>query len=246
MSLFGTTQPDFKGLGGEIKLFSPRIYAGESEKWDDWSWQLKSYVSLYKPVAQTMMDKLEGSTEICTDKHIQDYEDANCPNTAFVLFSRQLHYLLAQITDGPARLVVRLSEGGNGFETWRGLHDRFSLPDRARGVSFLSRIIEFKFRDAHFEADLAEFISLKSKHEKATGRRIDDDLLVTLMVNKTVGPLQQHLRLNVDGVTTFEDVLQIVRQYYQSRHLANWRPTSDTSAPMDIGTVKGKGRKGKG
>ena len=65
------------------------------------------------------------------------------------------------------------------------------------------------------------------------------------MVNKTIGPLQQHLRLNVDGVTTFEDVLQIVRQYYQSRHLANWRPTSDTSAPMEIGMVKGKGRKEK-
>ena len=250
MASFG----DLKGLGGEIKLFPPPVYSGESEKWDDWSWQLKSYVSLYKPSAQFMMDRLEGRDEVCTDQHIEDYETTNAPGQALIAFSRQLHYLLAQITDGPARLVVRLNEGGNGFETWRKLYDRFSLPDRARGVSLLSRLLDFKLRDATFEADLTEFISLKNKHEKATGKPLDDDLLVTLMVNKTSGSLQQHLRLNVDALTTFSDVLSITKQYYQSRHLANWRSSSDPNgpAPMDIGAAywKGKGKswnsKGKG
>ena len=192
-------------------MFPPPVYSGESEKWDDWSWQLKSYVSLYKPSAQFMMDRLEGRDEVCTDQHIEDYETRSAPGQALIAFSRQLHYLLAQITDGPARLVVRLNEGGNGFETWRKLYDRFSLPDRARGVSLLSRLLDFKLRDATFEADLTEFISLKNKHEKATGKPLDDDLLVTLMVNKTSGSLQQHLRLNVDALTTFSDVLSITK-----------------------------------
>ena len=163
-----------------------------------------------------------------------------------IIFSRQLHYLLAQITEGPERLVVRLNEGGNGFETWRKLHDRFSLPDRARGVSLLSRLLDYKLRDATFEADLTEFVSLKNKREKATGKALEDDLLVTSMVNKTSGSLQQHLRLNVDALTTFSDVLA-VKQYYQSRHLANWKSSVDNGdpAPMDIGALKGKEGKGK-
>ena len=167
----------------------------------------------------------------CIDQHLEDFEAANCPNQRLVDFSRQLHYLLAQITDGPARLVVRLNEGGNGFETWRQLYERFALPDKARGVSLLSRLLDFRFRDASFEADLTEFISLKNKHEKATGKLLDDDLLVTLMVNKTSGALQQHLRLNVDALTTFSDVVQIVKQYYQSRHLANWRSPNSSEGP---------------
>ena len=248
MAVFG----DFQGLGGEIKLFPPPVYHGESEKWEDWSWQLKSYVALYKPMALEIMGRLEGASVPSTDEHLIAFEHSNAPNSNLIVFSKQLHYLLAQITDGSARLVVRLNEHGNGFETWRQLYERFSLPDRARGVSLLSRILDFKLRDAHFEADLTEFISLKNKHEKATGRALDDDLLVTLMVTKTSGSLQQHLRLNVDALTTFSDVLQIMKQYYQSRHLANWRTASNSSqgpAPMDIGALKGKGKyrgKGKG
>ena len=48
-----------RGIGGEIKLFPPPTYHGELEKWEDWSWQLKRYVGLYKPMAKTLMDEIE-------------------------------------------------------------------------------------------------------------------------------------------------------------------------------------------
>ncbi|CAE7877537.1 unnamed protein product, partial [Symbiodinium necroappetens] len=50
------------GLGGEIKLFPPPMYNGELEKWEDWSWQLKRYVGLYKPGVKLMMDGVEEPT----------------------------------------------------------------------------------------------------------------------------------------------------------------------------------------
>ena len=43
-----------RGIGREIKLFPPPLYHGELDKWDDWSWQLKRYVGLYKPLAKTL------------------------------------------------------------------------------------------------------------------------------------------------------------------------------------------------
>ena len=73
-------------------------------------------------------------------------------------------------------------------------------------MSLLSQLLEFTFRDAHFESDLTEFLSLKTRHEKATSRPLQDDLLVTMMVNKTQGPLQQHLRLNVGDLATFDEM----------------------------------------
>ena len=191
------------------------------------------------------MSNIEGSTHACTDQVVSDFEDRRQLPHQLVEFSRQLHYLLAQITEGSARLIVRLNEAANGFESWRKLHARFALPDRARGVSLLSQLLKFKLRDAHSESDLTEFLSLKSRHEKATSRPLQDDLLVTMMVNKTQGPLQQHLRLNVGDLTTIDDALEIVKNCYQSRHLANWKHMSsnhDTPGPMDTGPLKGKGR----
>ena len=79
-------------------------------------------------------------------------------------------------------------------------------------MSLLSKLLEHQFRDAHFEADSSEFIVLKNKHEKATGQTLPDDLLVTLMMNKTRGQLQQHLRLQANSLKTFDQVLVIVKE----------------------------------
>ena len=138
-------------------------------------------------------------------------------------------------------MIVRLNEAGNGFETWRQLYDRFALPSRAKGVSLLSQLLEHQFRDAHFAADLTSFIVLKNKHERATGQSLSDDLLVTLMMNKTRGQLQQHLRLQANSLRTFDQVLVIIKEYYQSRHLVSSK-LHDSQGPAG----KGKGKKRKG
>ena len=209
MALLGES----RGLGGEIKLFPPPIFKGEHERWEDWSWQLKAYVALYKPVAQELMTRVEGSASAIDDIILQQEENNSYPG---LRFAKQLHYLLANLTDDAARLIVRLNEPGNGFETWRQLYDRFALPSRAKGVSLLSQLLEHQFRDAHFEADLTSFIVLKNKHERATGTSLSDDLLVTLMMNKTRGQLQQHLRLQANSLRTFDQVLVIIKEYYQA------------------------------
>ena len=79
---------------------------------------------------------------------------------------------------------------------------------------------------------------------------LDNDLLITLIMQKTTGPLQQHLRLNARNITTFTEAPEIVYSYIKSRHLV--MPGSnknDGPVDMDIGAMwkeRGKGRKGKG
>eukprot|EP00439_Symbiodinium_sp_Y106_P085782 s60_g29.t2 len=55
-------------------------------------------------------------------------------------------------------------------------------------------IIAFRLRQDHLESDLSDFIILKNRHEKTTGVPLDNDLLITLILQKNTGPLQQHLR----------------------------------------------------
>ena len=71
-------------------------------------------------------------------------------------------------------------------------------------------------------------------------KKLDDDLLVTLMMAKTQGPLQQHLRLNVDPATTFENVLQTIRVWHTNKHITGWSGSGAQSSgpvPMEIDQI---------
>ena len=108
----------------------------------------------------------------------------------------------------------------------------------------MNEIIAFRLRQDHLESDLSDCIILKNKHEKTTGVPLDNDLLITLIMQKTTGPLQQHLRLNVRNITTFTEALEIVYSYYiKSRNLVV-PSRNDGPVDMDIGALKG--RKGYG
>ena len=64
---------------------------------------------------------------------------------------------------------------------------------------------------------------------------------------KIHGPLQSNLRLNVDHATTFDQVLQTIRVWYQS--ITGWRSSGIVNngiAPMEIdqiGAVRGRDRR---
>ena len=112
------------------------------------SWQLKRYVGLYKPLDKLLMDDVEGSNVAITDDLCEAFnvQQNRTQNDQLSLFSRQLAYMLAQITDGAARAIVRNEDTENGFEIWRRLHSQFSLPERARSTNLLNEIIGFRLK----------------------------------------------------------------------------------------------------
>ena len=79
------------------------MYHGELEK-SDWSWQLKRYIGLYKPIAKLMMDDVEGANTVNTGdlSEAVDIQQTRSQTNQLTLFSRQLAYMLAQITGGAA------------------------------------------------------------------------------------------------------------------------------------------------
>ena len=162
-----------------------------------------------------------------------------------------------------AKLIVRQNEDSNGFETWRRLYKKFSLPGATRITSLLTQLLDFKFNPATFEQDFNVWETIKSRYERQSGQALPDGVLVATLLNKTTGALQQHLRLNARTLQTYAQVREVILEYHRSRLLMN--PVAQTSvnatfhggasAPMDIGALaaalwkgkgKGKGKKGKG
>ena len=55
-------------------MFPPPHYSGEPDEWEDWSWQLKSYVALYKPAAGEVMELAEEAAAPITDQVVLNYK----------------------------------------------------------------------------------------------------------------------------------------------------------------------------
>ena len=128
---------------------------------EDWSWQLKRYAGLYKPLAKLLRDDVEGTNRVIDDHLCKAFhvQKTRIQNNQLSLFSRQLEYMLVQSTDGARRAIVRNGETENGFEIWRRRwHKQSALTERARSTNLLNEIIGFRLRNDDLNCDLSEFI----------------------------------------------------------------------------------------
>ena len=237
-------------FSGKLRLPLPETFSGNPADWEEWSWTFKSYICMFEPQALDALDRAEQAVATLTDVDLRvtldDDETVDQEATdRRVLFSKRLHYLLAQLCKDSARLVVRQNIEGNGFETWRRLYAKFALPDATRATSLLTQLLDFRFNPSTFEQDFNTWETLKVRYERQVGAPLPDGVLVATLLNKTSGALQQHLRLNARTLTTYQQTRDTIVEYFRSKLILTSSSSSQGPAPMDIGFV-GKGKKGKG
>ena len=87
-----------------------------------------------------------------TDALLRD--GATTPQEAqlWVQLSRDLRYILVSVCSGQAAVLCRQhSTQAQGLETWRQLHDRFSIPVGTRSVGYLIKLLKPQFNEQKFE-----------------------------------------------------------------------------------------------
>jgi len=121
-------------------------------------------MSMMEPSLSAYMESVRDMPLEVTDEDIK-VENNEVLTKARQTFSRKLHYLLALLTEDGARLLVRQNTSGNGFETWRQLSQKFTLPGTTRNVGLLSQLLSYNFSDADFQTDFDKWKDLKKKYE---------------------------------------------------------------------------------
>ena len=129
-------------LSGNLKIPPPRTFSGKYEDWDEWSWTFKTYLNMMEPALAPFLEKVEYMPLEITDEDLTEKGDDTLTRNR-ITFSGKLHYLLALITDDIAKLIVRQNTTGNGFETWRLLHIKFTLPGTTKDVGLLSQVMNY-------------------------------------------------------------------------------------------------------
>ena len=150
----------------------------------------------------------------------------------------------------------RQNTQGDGFETWRLTHARYSIPlgVGARSIGYLTRLLKPQLDEQKFEESFTTWEFQLSKYEQDNNTLLPDAVKIAVLLNETKGPLQQHLQLQAGNITTYAQIRSMVIEYYRATATFT-RLQAITSgsnnqgpAPMDIGATwynKGKGKKGK-
>ena len=75
-------------------------------------------------------NRTEQSTGQITNDQLENAAPSQAVAEQRVQLSNNLHYLLVSTCDGPASTICRQNMRGNGFETWRLIHTRYSIPTK--------------------------------------------------------------------------------------------------------------------
>ena len=222
-------------------------FTGKAEDWDSFSRCFKAYCIQQDLKYQALFKAAEKNTEVFTDETFTDHEDER-------KLSLQLHWMLVQLCKGPSEVLLTSLDTEHGLEEWRILHAHYKRPNLNTAVGRLARILEFTFKN--MDEDLLNFEAEINKYEKETSSVLPSAIKVAVLMNRTSGSLQQHIRLNANNNTAFNEIKETILNYTKAQQPFSLGPSSLSTTPMEVDAFgvnafnkKGKGKeflKGKG
>ena len=119
-----------------------------------------------------------------------------------------------------------------------------------QNYQLLRELLNPKFTEAQQHFQYRQWLESLSRYELEARQALDDNLKIATLVDGLRGNLQQHLLLSVKPTSTWQNVREIVENYYSSTFVPN--PTTGRVAypahgkpEEQVNYIKGR-RKGKG
>ena len=99
------------------------------------------------------------------------------------------------------------------------------------------QLMEFNFNENNFDNDFVKWESEIQKFEKETTSALADAVKIAILMNKTKGDIQRHVRLNASKLARFSEARDTSLSYVKAMEtLMPIVPTSTSSpsGPMEI------------
>ena len=85
-----------------------------------------------------------------------------------------------------------------------------------QNYQLLRELLNPKFTESQQHYQYKQWLELLSRYELEAAQPLDDNLKIATLVNGLRGNLQQHLLLSVKPTSTWQNVREIVENYYSS------------------------------
>ena len=231
----------------KIKLDAPPRYNGTTE-FETFAKKLTNYMSITNSFyGELMKDAASRATPITQGvvRTITDPNDASSQPGDAWKFATTLYYVLSNLTEGAAFVVIDQIDDNNGLEAWRLLHVRFARTKTQTIITTLVNVINTKFdTDKDFESTFAKWESELQKFERGLGRPLYDEIKVGLLIAGTSGKLHDHLCFTTSQTTDYGQIREIVLNYVKTKQLAIHTRHTRRGDPMEVDAIKGKNYKG--
>ena len=155
--------------------------------------------------------------------------------------------------------VLRQIEDRNGYELWWQLTQLYAPKTKARSISVLSALLHVPSftKDKTLLDQVLGLERLRAEYAKSSGADLPDDLMLSVLVRALPRHIQQHVQLQMDENSTYEDVRALVVGY--EKVTTSWSPgkihaelgilgqpgsQQQQPVPMEIGKGSQKGKDG--
>lgn len=237
--------------------FGSEDHESDLSKWQDFCVNLKAWLFLGNPGFEQDLIRAEAHRLNVIDVSA---EPADVQNRC-----KQFYNIMTGLLKGKPLRLLRQIENRNGYELWRQLCQLFAPKTRARSISVLSALLQAP----HFTKDrtlLDQVLGLerlRAEYAKSSGTDVSNDLMLSVLVRSLPRHIQQHVQLQMDETSAYEDIRSLVVGYekvttswspnkiHNELGIVSPPPASNPSgpAPMEVDLVTGnpKGKaKGKG
>lgn len=232
---------------------TPPSFDGNYNNYEEWKFKFGAYAGLIHQDFPRLLNQAEQATSPITETQLRTAAESTSQAEAWIKLSSELQFILVSICKGPAATACR-QQGvtSNGFETWRQLNIRFSIPVGTRSIGYLTKLLKPSLDEHRFEEAFATWEFEINRYERDNGTSLPDNIKIAVLLNETRGALQQHLQLTASNTTDYNAIRSIIVEYHRAaasftrmQQLTNQQPDDKGPAPMDIGAAT-KGKKGKG
>ena len=192
--------------------FHPPTYDGNYPQCEDWKYQFTAYAGLINAAFPRLLAQAEASQQAITDQLLIDGAATPAEGQLWTRLSAELQFILVTTTKAAAATVCRqMGINAKGFETWRQIHRRFSIPVWARSIGYLTKLLKACFEEHRFEEAFASWEFEVNRHERENTATILDSIKIVILLNETKGALQQHLQLTASSTRGCNTVREITK-----------------------------------
>ena len=136
----------------------PPTYDGNYSQFEEWKYRFTAYAGLINAAFPRLLAQAEASQQAITDQLLIDGAATAAEGQLWTRLSAELQFILVSTTKAAAATVCRqMGINANGFETWRQIHRRFSIPVGTRSIGYLTKLLKPSFEEHRFEEAFASW-----------------------------------------------------------------------------------------
>ena len=221
------SSPQRMGLVDTRQLGKPEVFKGSTEEnFSDWSFIFESYLSCIDNRYISLLEQAKFSRNSMPNRALSEADTE---------LSCQLYYILVMLLRGRPLDIAYNSGMGEGLESYRRIFEEFHPRVASRYVGTLTTLLSSKFGD-DVEGDLAAFEKSVRRYEQESGKTLDEEMLLGIVVNGLKDTtLQSHIIRNSSRLKSFSDVKTELLEISRTNRVLQNLPQ-----PMDLGAAPWK------